>query len=185
MGAAPAELLSGARQVIVLDLEATCWKNGIWNKKKETIEIGAIRYRRGRSSWPEFQTFVRPVRVPKLSSFCVELTGITQADVAEAPLFPDALHRFLKWAGAIERIVIATWSPYDLWQLALDLEYHQLPKLDVPHLDVKKLATSLIGGKSLEATARALDVPATEGRHRAIADARKTAKILDRLIART
>jgi inhibitor of KinA sporulation pathway (predicted exonuclease) len=186
MSASSAEaLLSGERAIIVLDVEATCWKNNVWTKKKETIEIGAVRYLpgRARSEWPEFQTFVRPVRVPKLATFCVELTGITQADVDAAPTFPDALRPFLEFASPLDRAVLATWSHYDLWQLDLDLEYHGLPKLQLTHLDVKKLATQLVGGKSFEATARALGVPMTEGRHRAIMDARKTAEILDHLLA--
>jgi inhibitor of KinA sporulation pathway (predicted exonuclease) len=177
--------VSGARHIVVVDVEATCWKKGVFSRKKETIEIGAVRLLRERdhSEWPEFQTFVRPLRLPRLSSFCRELTGITQEDVDAAPGFPDALQRFLEWAQPLEQVVLATWSPYDAWQLDLDLEVHGLPKLGVPFLDVKKLAAGIIGGKSLEETARerAPDSVATP-RHRAINDARRTARILERLL---
>jgi inhibitor of KinA sporulation pathway (predicted exonuclease) len=176
---------SGARRAVVVDVEATCWKKGVFSKKKETIEIGAVALRRERahSEWPEFQTFVRPLRLPRLSTFCRELTGITQADVDAAPSFPEALQRFLEWAQPLDSVVLATWSHYDAWQLDLDLEAHGLPKLAVPFLDVKKLAAQLLGGKSLEATARELAPESVVlPRHRAINDARRTAQILHRLL---
>jgi 3'-5' exoribonuclease 1 len=178
-------VVAGARRIVVVDVEATCWKKGVFSRKKETIEIGAVKLLLGcaESKWPEFQTFVRPQRLPRLSSFCRELTGITQENVDTAPTFPEALRLFLDWSQPLERVVLATWSRYDLWQLDLDLEAHELPKLALPLLDVKKLAARLVGAKSLEETALQL-VPDVVGmpRHRAIADARRTARILNRLL---
>ena len=79
--------------------------------------------------------------------------------------------------------MLATWSHYDLWQLDLDLEAHGLPKLALPFLDVKKLAARIVGSKSFEETVRELAPDAVAmPRHRAIADARRTARILHRLL---
>jgi 3'-5' exoribonuclease 1 len=178
-------VVAGERRLVVVDVEATCWKKGVFSRKKETIEIGAVLLLldRAQSRWPEFQTFVRPRRLPHLSSFCRELTGITQENVDAAPSFPEALRLFLEWSQPLERVVLATWSRYDLWQLDLDLEAHRLPKLAIPFLDVKKLAARIVGTKSFEETARelALDGVAMPS-HRAIADARRTARILKRLL---
>lgn len=178
-------VISGDHRIVVVDVEATCWKKGVFSRKKETIEIGAVLLLadRDQSKWPEFQTFVRPRRLPRLSSFCRELTGITQENVDRAPSFPEALRLFLDWSPPLEQVVLATWSHYDLWQLDLDLEAHGLPKLTLPFLDVKKLATQLVGRKSFEETAREL-APDTVAlpRHRADADARRTARILYRLL---
>ena len=178
-------VVAGERRIVVVDVEATCWKKGVFSRKKETIEIGAVGLLldRAESTWPEFQTFVRPLRLPRLSSFCRELTGITQENVDAAPTFPEALRRFLEWSQLSDRVVMAAWSHYDLWQLDLDLEAHGLPKLAIPFLDVKKLAARTVGTKSFEETARELapdDVAMP--RHRAIADARRTARILHRLL---
>src|SRR5688572_30568784 len=166
-------VVAGERRLVVVDVEATCWKKGVFSRRKETIEIGAVLLLldRGTSRWPEFQTFVRPLRLPRLSSFCRELTGITQENVDAAPTFPEALRLFLEWAQPLERVVLASWSRYDVWQLDLDLEAHGLPKLALPFLDVKKLAARIVGSKSFEATARAL-APDDVGmpRHRAIPD---------------
>lgn len=179
-------VVAGERHIIVIDVEATCWKKGVFSRKKETIEIGAVRIRfdRAESKWPEFQTFVRPQRLPRLSSFCRELTGITQEHVDGAPAFPEALRLFLEWSQPLEEVVLATWSRYDVWQLDLDLEAHGLPQLDVPFLDVKKLAARMVGAKSFEETARELASDcAAMPRHRAIADAHRTARILNRLLS--
>ena len=178
-------VVAGERRIVVVDVEATCWKKGVFSRKKETIEIGAVLLLldRAESRWPEFQTFVRPRRLPRLSSFCRELTGITQENVDAAPTFPEALRLFLEWSQPVERVVLATWSRYDLWQLDLDLEAHGLPKLAIPFLDVKKLAARIVGAKSFEQTARELAPDAvTMPSHRAIADARRTALILNRLL---
>jgi 3'-5' exoribonuclease 1 len=178
-------VITGERRIVVVDVEATCWKKGVFSRKKETIEIGAVRLllARAQSTWPEFQTFVRPQRLPRLSNFCRELTGITQRDVDAAPTFPEALRLFLEWSQPSERVVLATWSHYDLWQLDLDLQAHGLPKLGFPVLDVKKLAARIVGSKSFEETVRDLAPDSLAmPRHRAIADARRTARILYRLM---
>src|ERR671931_1363903 len=176
-------VVAGERRIIVVDVEATCWKKGVFTRKKETIEIGAVLLLldRDESRWPEFQTFVRPRRLPHLSSFCRELTGITQENIDAAPTFPEALRLFLEWSQPLERVVLAAWSHYDLWQLDLDLEAHGLPKLALPFLDVKKLAARIVGSRNFEETARELAPDAVAMlRHRAIADARRTALILYR-----
>lgn len=178
-------VVSGERRIVVLDVEATCWKKGVFSRKKETIEIGAVLLLldRAQSKWPEFQTFVRPSRLPRLSSFCRELTGITQENVDAAPTFPEALRLFLEWSQPLEQVVLAAWSGYDLWQLDLDLEAHGLPKLAFPVLDVKKLAARIVGSKSFAETVRELAPDAVAmPRHRAIADARRTARILHHLL---
>ena len=178
-------IFAGGRRIVVVDVEATCWKKGVFSRKKETIEIGSVRLLpdRAESTWPEFQTFVRPRRLPRLSTFCRELTGITQEDIDPAPTFPEALRLFLDWSEPLERVVLASWSRYDMWQIDLDLEAHGLPELAIPLLDVKKLATRVVGAKSFEETARLLapDLGATPS-HRAVPDARRTARILDRLL---
>jgi hypothetical protein len=70
-----------------------------------------------------------------------------------------------------------------LWQLNLDLESHGLPELTWPFLDVKKLAARVVGSKSFEETVRELAPDAAAmPRHRAIADARRTARVLSRLL---
>src|SRR5258707_15625193 len=83
--------------VLVIDLEATCEEYDP-AFDMETIEIGACWIAADGSVLDRFQSFVRPVVNPTLTPFCTQLTGITQADVDAAPLFPvaaDALRGFV------------------------------------------------------------------------------------------
>lgn len=174
-----------ARSIVVFDIEATCWKKGVFSKNKETIEIGAVYWQKGQlSERPEFQTFVKPLKHPRLSPYCQQLTGITQEQVDAAPLFPHALLAFCEWMKPFGAVTLASWSHYDLWQLDLDFALHGIPKFEWPHLDVKKVATRVLGGMSFTASAAALGVDLKDGRHRAIHDARATAELLDRLYAK-
>jgi hypothetical protein len=66
----------------IVDFEATCCNKGtISSQEMEIIEIGAVTV--DASTFQvidEFQTFVRPVRHPKLTLFCTALTSIQQKD---------------------------------------------------------------------------------------------------------
>lgn len=50
-----------------------------------------------------FQCYVRPTRSPKLSQFCVNLTGIRQDVIDRQEAFPDVYSKLANW---IERIQI-------------------------------------------------------------------------------
>jgi inhibitor of KinA sporulation pathway (predicted exonuclease) len=67
--------------ILVVDLEATCCDTkSIPRHQMETIEIGAVMVvRETLEIVDEFQTFIKPVRHPILTKFCLELTSITQS----------------------------------------------------------------------------------------------------------
>ncbi|KPV75655.1 uncharacterized protein RHOBADRAFT_43078 [Rhodotorula graminis WP1] len=107
---------------LVFDVEATCelipepWGKLAFSYPNEIIEwpVVLLQWRRKSRTAPsttddanaddddewelvktaEYHSFVKPVWAPKLSAFCTELTGITQADVDKAPTFPDLCKRF-------------------------------------------------------------------------------------------
>jgi 3'-5' exoribonuclease 1 len=73
----------------------------------------------------QFRSFVKPTWRPTLSGFCTQLTGITQAQVDDAPTFPRVLSQFsafLAEHGLIrpktgERLVRFCWctdGPFDI-----------------------------------------------------------------------
>ncbi|KAF2356348.1 Exonuclease RNase T/DNA polymerase III [Trinorchestia longiramus] len=94
---------------LVLDFEATCFdkygKYGSYEEytkdgpeHQEIIEFPAILLNpRTTAIEGEFHSFVRPVINPELSSFCTKLTGITQLDVVESPVFSEVLAQFNAW----------------------------------------------------------------------------------------
>ena len=65
---------------IVLDLEATCWKQK-GKFQNEIIEIGAVCISNDKEILGEYCSFVKPQTHPILSDFCTELTTIEQKDV--------------------------------------------------------------------------------------------------------
>ena len=79
------------RHYLFIDLEATCaLDSGIARAERETIEIGAVAIDAASGeAIGSFQEYIRPVQHPKLTAFCTELTGITQAMVDGAPAFAE------------------------------------------------------------------------------------------------
>ena len=108
---------------ICCDLEGTCWDSGplqpVQRKETEIIEIGAVRMDRDRTIIDEFQTFVRPQRHAELSTFCTDLTGITQADVDAAPPLPEAMAGFAAWIGNPDSVLVS-WGAFDRNQIRRD-----------------------------------------------------------------
>ncbi|MGY0611381.1 MULTISPECIES: exonuclease domain-containing protein [unclassified Luteimonas] len=87
------------RRYLVLDLEATCDDQGsVPRKEMEIIEIGAALL--DPASWrikEEFNVFVQPVRNPRLTPFCTQLTSITQPDVDPAAGFVEVVAQLQDW----------------------------------------------------------------------------------------
>jgi 3'-5' exoribonuclease 1 len=173
---------------LVVDLEATCSDTGeVPRHEMETIEIGAVLVEPdGLRPIAEMQTFVRPVRHPVLTAFCTKLTTITQAEVASAPLFPEAiaaLGAFLAGRPAI----FCSWGDYDWKQLEQDAAFH---RIGLPHFEGRRnlkadLAERMSGKKMGMAGALArLGLPLDGTHHRGIDDARNIAKLLPFCIGR-
>ncbi|MCB9357218.1 MAG: DEAD/DEAH box helicase [Calditrichaeota bacterium] len=83
----------GLGNFVAIDLETT----GLTPGPNEIIEIGAIRFVDGRPS-ERFERFVNPGK--SLPSFIVQLTGITDHDVEDAPTFSDLHDELLAFIGS-------------------------------------------------------------------------------------
>ena len=75
---------------ICLDLETT----GLNPKTDKIIEIGAVRIENGMETGT-FETFVNPGRL--LDERIVELTGITDDDLKDAPLIAEVIPQFIEF----------------------------------------------------------------------------------------
>lgn len=62
----------------VLDFESTCWDTRDPNRRApEIIEFSMVLYDiRKNKIVDEFQQYVMPIEVPKLSEFCIKFSGI-------------------------------------------------------------------------------------------------------------
>ena len=169
---------------LVIDLEATCCNDGQFAREEmEIIEIGAV-IADGKTLEPidEFQTFVRPVRHPSLTTFCCELTGIEQKDVESAVGFVEAISQLTAWMEQYPNAVFCSWGEYDRRQFERDCTFHNV---DWPfgnrHVNLKKRYSERFGLKRGQGLGEALKKHNLkfEGRpHRGIDDARNIVRML-------
>lgn len=177
------------RDYLVVDLEATCDDAGtIPREQTEIIEIGAVRVDGGSlEPTDEFQTFIKPVRHPTLTPFCVELTSITQDDVDAAPSFAEAMAAMARFIGD-RAPLFCSWGDYDRKQLAHDATHHRVRvPLGPQHLNLKQAFSDALGHKKRYGMARALlrvGLPLDGTHHRGIDDARNIAKLLPYAVER-
>ena len=171
------------RHLVIVDLEATCWKQGEHRPDDmEIIEIGAVLVDPARpEDAREFQTFVRPVRFPELSEFCRNMTTIQQQDVETADPFPIAFPRFLEWIGDPAAARLASWGAYDRKQFVKDCLLHGIPyPFAEDHFNIKQFFGKRFGGRppGMGAALRRLGLDLEGTHHRGIDDARNIFRIL-------
>ncbi|KAK3909008.1 ERI1 exoribonuclease 3 [Frankliniella fusca] len=81
---------------LVLDFEATC--NHDLFPEMEIIEFPCLKIDSSTfETLDTFHAYIRPVRNPILTPFCVNLTGICQEMVDGQLPFPEVLQMFLRW----------------------------------------------------------------------------------------
>lgn len=174
-------------QIIVIDLECTCWddEHGNYNRpdkqKSEIIEIGVAAIDTKKEEITETESImVRPIS-STVSKFCTKLTGHTQKDVEQGISLEDAC-KILKKKYKVNNRVWASWGDYDRVQFDRDCSY-KLVKVPFNrrHINAKtlfalrnRLDFELPVGLALEKLNMSF-----EGRqHRGVDDAKNIARIL-------
>lgn len=172
------------KPVVIFDIEATCEDRNINNKyNMETIEIGAVKLLNN-IPVDEFQIFIEPEYVSKLTPFCIELTGITMDDLKGQPKFNEAILEFYEFIKGCD---IYSCGDFDRKFLTREIdvkgtEYeHTLAKnyINSSHTDLKKIYTKFMSKKKagMIGMAEELEIEITGSVHRGIDDARNLAKI--------
>lgn len=175
-------------QILVIDIEATCWEGELPNgQENEIIEVGictldlATLERRERASY-----LVRPER-SKVSEFCTRLTTLTQEQVDGGISFREVCSILKKQYHSKER-AWASYGDYDRSQFdrqcrASGIGYPFGPS----HLNIKNLY-ALMNGLPNEIgmvdALKALSLPLEGTHHRGVDDAWNTAPILAHLLGR-
>ncbi len=135
---------------IIYDLEATCWKDDPRRERQqEVIEIGAVKVNGYGEIIGEFCRFIRPVYHPHLSSFCQELTSISQSQVERADKFTKVTEDFQDFAEIFdEDFLLCSWGNFDWKILANNCRLHDMEddwiiknhiNLKSQYSDIKKL----------------------------------------------
>lgn len=167
-------------EVVVFDLETTGFypTNG-----DEIISFGAVLLRGGELVESEsFYSLVNPKR--KIPKAIIELTGITNEMVQDAPDLMQVLHDFMEFVG--RRLLIAHASGHD--KQFLNAALWRTSKVNLNHrvLDTMMVAKWLepnLGGYSLDELLESCCIPITE-RHHALQDSIMTAKLWQNYLAR-
>lgn len=169
---------------IIFDLEATCWKQRD-NSPNETIEIGAVMIDEKRQVVGEFEKFIQPIKHPRLSDFCMELTSIRQEDVDNAAYFNEVIEDFQDWIQQGDNdYLLCSWGFYDRKQFESDSQIYGLDTAWLEkHISLKHEYARINSLRRAIGMKRALirDGITLEGtHHRGIDDARNISKIFIR-----
>jgi DNA polymerase-3 subunit epsilon len=169
------EILIKNAEFCVIDVETT----GMSPSYCRIIEIGMVRVKNLKII-ETYRSFINPgVQVP---GFITELTGITDSDVADAPLFDNLANIIKDFIG--NSIVTGHNLQFDLSFLNKAFAGYNNEKIDNPHLCTLKLARKLyphLHSKSLKSVTENLKIRHKDV-HRALGDATVTAKILIKMI---
>ncbi len=163
-----------SQEFVAFDLETT----GLSPENDRMIEIGAVIMQNGKEI-RRYQTFVDPKR--KLEQKIVDLTGINQEMLKDAPSSEEVLPQFLEFVG--NRPLVAHNAKFDLSFLIAECNRQGI-KHDFTAVDTLPLSQQLLphlGRHKLDTVAKALKLPSFN-HHRAADDAMTCGLIFMKLI---
>jgi DNA polymerase-3 subunit alpha (Gram-positive type) len=160
---------------IVFDVETT----GLSAVYDTIIELAAVKVVNGEIT-DRFESFANPHH--PLSQTTIDLTGITDDMVENAPEVGDVLKQFHEWIG--EDILVAHNASFDMGFLNQGLKRIKYEKLENPVIDTLELARFLFPqfkNHRLNTLCKHFDIELTQ-HHRAIYDAEATGYLLWKLV---
>lgn len=168
-------------KILVVDIEATCWKVPKPDDISEIIEIGITSINTKSRDLSESKSIIVSPIHSKVSQYCTELTTITQEDVDNGISFSDACNLLLTEYKS-KKYVWASYGHYDKNQFHIQCKREHI---DYPfsndHINVKSLVAlkySLRKDVGMEKILKLLDMPLIGTHHRGIDDSRNIANIL-------
>lgn len=171
--------------ILAVDLEATCANDGsVPPAAMEIIEIGAVWTTVDGAVLERFQSFVRPLQMPILTPFCINLTGIRQTEIDAAPYFPVAARMLREFADRRREpgVLWTSWGDYDRKQFGRDCARHGVDDpLELPHENARRIFTlrqHTGSDVSLAAACEMAKIKFEGSHHRALDDAINTARLL-------
>lgn len=178
------------KNVVIFDLEATCWAEQEHARKKgnEIIEIGAVRIDKYSSEiLDKFDIFVKPTINPILTEYCINLTTIKQSDVDTAKYdFKSATSLFNDWLQPTDEHIMS-WGFYDKNQIINESNIKNLycpliTKLNAKHINMKNQFAYIkkIRPCGMEKALKILGLELDGTHHRAIDDVINMVKIYEK-----
>lgn len=174
-------------QHIMIDLEMNKIEKQWRGKNKlssELIEIGAVRMDDSFAVVDTYQSYVKPEFGP-MDAVIIDLTGITDDKVKDAPEFFEAMDDFAAWIGP-EETQFYSWSMSDIRQFQHEALFKSYPgeiiqRMESHWTDFQEEFRRLLGLHhriKLSYAVSAADYEFQGAQHTALADAVNTAEIL-------
>ena len=160
---------------VVFDIETT----GLSKETESITEIGAVKVVDGKII-DRFSTFVNPER--PIPAEITKLTGITNEMVADAPVIPEILPKFLEFCQ--DAVLVAHNANFDTGFIRLNAERKCGIEVKNTVLDTLELSRALLPElkkHKLDIICEQLGV-SLEGHHRAVNDAEATAEVFLKFI---
>ncbi|RFU67808.1 PolC-type DNA polymerase III [Bacillus sp. V59.32b] len=160
---------------VVFDVETT----GLSAVYDTIIELAAVKMRDGEII-DRFESFANPHH--PLSATTIELTGITDELVQNAPEVGEVLEKFRVWAG--DDVLVAHNASFDMGFLNVGYKKIGHPKAANPVIDTLELGRFLypeFKNHRLNTLAKKFDIELTQ-HHRAIYDAEATGYLLVKML---
>ncbi|HVO71678.1 MAG TPA: 3'-5' exonuclease [Aggregatilineaceae bacterium] len=173
-------------QVIVIDIEATCWDDAPpEGQEAEIIEIGVCAVDVPTSTRLSKRSILVKPEHSEVSPFCTELTTLTQAQVSGGVSFEHACQILRRRYRTSDR-TWASYGDYDRRQFEKQCAVRNVPYPFSPtHINVKNLLAVFQGLRSEVGLVNALELmhlPLEGTLHRGADDAWNTALILLKLM---
>lgn len=158
---------------VSIDLETT----GLNPKSDKIIEIGAVRVIDGKAT-ERFSTFVNPGR--KLEERIVELTGIQDADLQDAPIIEEVLPSLMEFLGDSILLGHSILFDYSFLKKAAVNQKLTFEKQAIDTLKIARRFLTELEHRSLDYLCEYYKIP--HQAHRALADAEATSELYRRLV---
>ena len=159
------------REYIAIDVETT----GLSPAKERLIELAAVRFRDGEEI-DSFTTLVNPGR--KLPDRIVELTGIRDDMLTDAPKEDEAIRAFLEYTG--ESVLLGHNLPFDysFLKTACSRVKQSYERRGIDTLAIAKKHLAELPSRTLEALCTYYGIDSGTS-HRALDDARSAARLYE------
>lgn len=172
-------------QILVVDIESTCWKEPQTDNVSEIIEIGICPIDTKSGCALESRSIIVKPERSRMSEFCTRLTTLTQDDVDSGISFKDACSVLVDGYNS-KKYVWASYGSYDKNQFEAQCKREGVEyPFSKAHINVKLLFSlrySLRRDVGMANALKMLGMPLVGTHHRGIDDAKNIANILSKIL---
>jgi inhibitor of KinA sporulation pathway (predicted exonuclease) len=168
-------------QILVVDIESTCWEEYQPDNISEIIEIGITPIDTKSGNILESRSIIIKPEQSKVSEFCTKLTTLTQEIVDSGISFKEACNILVDKYHS-KKYAWGSYGNYDMKQFVTNCSRENIEyPFSKAHINIKLLFAlkySLRKDVGMAKALRLLDIPLMGIHHRGIDDSRNIANIL-------